>query len=81
MTMEYQCENGHVSERFFRSISAAAEVQAVQCDECGMNADKIISAPLGFALYGNPAGFDKPSPTKRFSTKLATSWGNKDSAG
>jgi hypothetical protein len=81
MTMEYRCPEGHTAEVFFRSISAAAAVPSIPCPECGMQATKIISAPLGFHLYGDPAGYYKPSPTKRLNTKLAHSAGNDKSAG
>lgn len=82
MTMEYRCENGHITEEFFRTISAAAEVATIQCSQCGQMASKIISTPLGFALYGSPEGYYKPSATKRSSTKLVSNvTGNKNSVG
>lgn len=81
MTMEYRCADGHVTERFFTSISAAAAVPVVQCVQCQQPASKIFSAPLGFGLYGNPVGYDKPSATKRHSTKLVTATGNKNAVG
>jgi hypothetical protein len=81
VTYEYRCEDGHVTEQFFRSISAGAGVQSVQCN-CGKIALRIMSVPLGFGLYGNPAGYYKPSPTKRTSNKVVSGLtGNKNAVG
>lgn len=70
---EYQCEAGHVTEKFFKSFAAAEGVEEIDCTVCSAKAKRIISQILGFALYGDPAGYHKPSPTKRHSTKLVSS--------
>lgn len=70
--MEYKCSNGHVTERFFKNIRTAEECHYIECEQCGQRADKIFSVPLGFGLYGDPAGYEKPSVTKRFSTKTVS---------
>lgn len=82
MTFEYKCSSGHITEQFFRSISAAdaAKHQPIDCTVCGERAELVeFSTTLAPHLYGG--GFYNGSPTKRHSWKLATEKGNKDSAG
>jgi hypothetical protein len=89
----YECSAGHRTERFFKTISEGELYDMIICDACGdeslpgggkkyVLAKKVPSAPLGFGLYGSPEGYDKPSPTKRYSTKLVSrKEGNASSAG
>lgn len=83
--LEFECPNGHVTEHFYKTISAGASMDYVICMECGINnnvmAKKTPSRPLGFGLYGDPAGYDKPSTTRRYSTKTSEKHGNSNSAG
>jgi hypothetical protein len=88
---EYECPNGHITERFFKSLSEGEQVQKVECQQCITGActgfydqpvwaKKIVSRPLGFGFYGSPDGFHKPSALKRHSTKLAAASGNANAA-
>jgi hypothetical protein len=70
--LEFECPNGHVTEKFFKLISEGEAVTDIHCETCYQRATKIISRPLGFGLYGDPAGYDKPSATKRFNTKVVS---------
>ncbi len=82
MTYEYRCPNHHEFEVFFRSFSSAAPYESEALCYCGALAERVPSSPLGFGLYGNPVGYDKPSPTKRHSTKLVSALtGNKSATG
>lgn len=83
MTYEYQCPEGHLIEKFFKSFSEAApEEDKTTCLEHGVTAERIMSTPLAAHLYGDPEGYHKPSPTKRFNTKTVSKKdGNKHSAG
>jgi predicted nucleic acid-binding Zn ribbon protein len=66
---EYVCEkNSHHFERFFKTFGAAEEHSETTICDCGSTAQRIASVILGVALYGNPDGFEHPSPTKRWST-------------
>jgi hypothetical protein len=69
ITYEYRCPEGHLTEKFFHTISEGAASDILVCPICEGTAVKIISAPLGFGLYGDPVGYDKPTTTKRWSTK------------
>lgn len=77
--LEYKCPNDHVTEKFFTTVSAGAEVDTIPCPECGGDADKIFSVPMPAHLYGQ--GWHKPSPTKRHSYKLCKKHGNSTSVG
>ena len=82
MTYEYRCPEGHEFEIFFRSFSEAEPHESSAMCQCGEEAQRIPSTPLEAHLYGNPAGYSKPSPTKRHSTKLVSALtGNKSSVG
>lgn len=86
MTYEYICEadiEPHVVEKFFLSFSSAApEIDETLCPEHGCVAKRIPSSPFPAHLLGNPNGYHKPSPTKRFNTKtVSQKEGNKYSAG
>lgn len=71
--LEYECQRcGHRTERFFRSISDGEEIVTVHCEDCNDLAQKVPSIPLQAHLYGNPDGYHKPSPTKRFNTKTVS---------
>lgn len=87
-TYEYRCARGHVVEEFFKTISEGSKYNTSLCLLCFKNNNDIVSAfkipsvPLPAHLYGNPAGYSRPSPTKRFSTKTASrEQGNSDSNG
>ena len=73
---EYLCEaeiESHVVEKFFKTFSAAAsEEHESLCPDHGCIARRIMSAPLQAHLYGNPAGFNRPSPAKRFTYKTVS---------
>jgi putative FmdB family regulatory protein len=85
MTYEYECTTCKKRfEKFFRSFSEAQPHEKItDCPHCGVKtvdkdgrkinlfepAKRVPSVPLGFALYGDPAGYSKPSTTKRWSTK------------
>jgi hypothetical protein len=109
--LEFECPLGHVTEKFFKSISKGESVKRVLCEDCYVWkhgekpeygavaldmvdgdpneypwnetwAVKVMSRPLGFGLYGDPAGYDKPSATKRFNTKtVSRKEGNASSVG
>lgn len=82
---EYLCDNGmnqHVITKFFKTFSEAEPfIDEIQCGGHCIFAKRIPS--LGsFALYGDPEGYHKPSPTKRFTTKtVSQKEGNKNSIG
>lgn len=82
MTYEYRCANHHEFELFFKSFSAAEpHEKETKCD-CGEVAKRVPSLSLEAHLYGNPSGYSKPSPTKRYSTKLVSKLtGNKSAVG
>lgn len=72
---EYKCLKGHITERFFPTFRQAEEEreQPVTCEQCGEQAAyQEFSTPCPAHLYGNPEGYYKPSPTKRYSTKLVS---------
>lgn len=87
-TLEYRCQLGHVTEKFFKSISEGEKAAVVVCAECSLRpgsaefADKIFSVPMEAMLYGDPAGYGKPSATKRHSTKtVSAKTGNQSATG
>lgn len=84
MTYEYYCDDCKVTfEKFFSGFAAAEKfIEAAECTVCKQLSNRVMSAPLGFGLYGNPEGYDKPSPTKRFNTKTVSQiTGNKNAVG
>jgi len=86
---EFKCDSGHITERFFKTFEQAEGVDFVACDEfvngrlCNRPADRVIfSRTLEPMFYGNPDGYAKPSPTKRFNTKtVSQKEGNKNAIG
>jgi len=79
---EYTCPNKHKTQAFFLTFGKAKEHEdSIACTVCGANAARDVSVPLPAHLYGNPAGYHKPSPTKRHSYKTSMSNGNASSAG
>lgn len=79
---EFRCDEcGTITEKFFRSFSAAEGVDQVNCPRCVGRARLIFSVPLPAMFYGNPDGYHKPSATKRYSTKLVAQKGNDAAAG
>lgn len=79
---EYDCPAGHRLEKFFTTFSEAEKHEdKTKCAEHNRTARRVQSVPLPGHFYGDPAGYDRPSPTKRYSTKLATQKGNEHSAG
>ena len=66
---EYQCQAGHTTEKFFKTFGDAENTDPIRCTVCGESAERTISAPLQAHLYGDTAGYYKPSPTKRTSYK------------
>lgn len=83
MTFEYSCPEGHITEKFFSSISAADAGKAapVNCTVCKEQATLVeFSRTLEPHFYSG--GFHKNSPTKRHSWKLVSKTeGNRNSAG
>ncbi len=69
MTYNFECYSGHVTERFGVPVREIEEAQAFTCPECGQPSFPAVVLNQGFALYGDPAGFTKPSATKRHSYK------------
>lgn len=79
---EFQCPHGHVTERLFMTFTEAEGVHYIECSDCQIDAYRIDSVPAPGIFLGNPDGYHKPSPTKRYSTKLVSqNDGNKHSAG
>jgi putative FmdB family regulatory protein len=80
--IEFYCQScDRTTDKIIPMRNVAADLTA-ECSVCGVTIPRILySKTLAPHFYGNPVGYDKPSPTKRFSTKLATSRGNKDSMG
>lgn len=80
----YKCNQGHITDLFFKTF-AAAELNKdteFKCELCGEPTERILGVPLEAHLYGNPDGYAKPSPTKRYNTKTVSQRdGNKHSAG
>jgi hypothetical protein len=68
---------------FYKSFAEALPfIEHTKCDLCGWNATRVQEATLPAHLYGDPAGYDKPSPTKRFNTKtVSQKTGNNNSVG
>jgi hypothetical protein len=58
-----------VTEKFFKSFTAAEDTTPIDCTVCGLSAERLVSAPLPAHLYGDPSGYHKPSALKRHSTK------------
>lgn len=80
--LEYKCENGHVSEHFYKTFAAAEGQSVMLCSTCNKPAPLIYSVPLGFSLYGNPDGWTHPSPSKRYNTKtVSQKEGNRNACG
>jgi hypothetical protein len=76
---QFQCEDNHITEKLFRTFAAAEGVSEVVCTECGQTAQRIASVPFPGHFYGE--GFYRPSPTKRYNTKLVSQKdGNKHSS-
>lgn len=84
-TYEYCCSNSvnsHIISKFFPTFKEAEPfMDEIHCDGHCCFAPRIMS-PGFFALYGDPAGYHNPSPTKRFTTKTVSqkegnqhSWG------
>lgn len=74
---EYACATcGAEVERFFRTIKEGEKFPVVQCAVCGKDSVRKASLPMPPHLYGRPDGYNKPSPLKRHSTKLASAEGN-----
>lgn len=78
---EFKCPSGHITEKLFLSFGAAHGVDVIPCGTCEEAGTKIDSVPLPAHFYGNPDGYDRPSPAKRYSTKLAAQNGNEHSMG
>lgn len=69
---EYRCPKcGKLTERFYTSFASASNASSVAC-QCGALSLRVPSVPLKPHLYGRPDGYHHPSPTKRFSTKVAS---------
>jgi hypothetical protein len=77
----FVCDKNHDTEKLFLSFKAAEGVEEIDCVVCGRPAKRVLSVPFPAHFYGNPDGFYKPSPTKRYSYKLAAEKGNANSAG
>lgn len=75
MTYNFECESRHVTERFCVKVQEIEEGQAFTCPECGLPAFPAVALNQGFQLLGNPAGYSKPSATKRYSTKKINKYG------
>jgi hypothetical protein len=77
VTYEYRCPfsaRKETFEKFFKSFSEAEKyAEFAPCPVCEAESPRVMSATLGFGLYGAPDGYYKPSPTKRFNTKLVSS--------
>lgn len=74
---EYDCPVGHHSTKLYTTFKEAEPfIDSAQCSECGVEAKRVQSVPFEAHFYGNPDGYYKPSPSKRFSTKLVNSNGN-----
>jgi hypothetical protein len=81
---EYECSAGHITEKLFLTFGAAEKEKSdpIPCKACGESAElKEFSVPRPAMFLGNPDGYHRPSPTKRYSTKLATEKGNATSIG
>lgn len=79
---EFKCLKGHVTEQMFLTFKAAEGVVSIQCPTCKGEAVRLdFSVPAPGMFYGNPEGYYKPSPRKRFSNKLAAQKGNSGSTG
>lgn len=77
------CDDGHETEVFYLTFRAAeGAVRIVPCKTCGKPARKQdFSVPAPGQFFGNPDGYYKPSPRKRFSNKLVSQKeGNKHSS-
>jgi len=77
---QYRCPQHHEFEVFYPTFSEASFNESSALCDCGETAQRVPSLPLEAHLYGNPAGYHKPSPTKRHSTKLVHSAGNMNSS-
>jgi hypothetical protein len=70
-----------VTEKLFRTFTAASGVERIPCPSCLLDAVKIFSTPFPGHFFGSPEGYSKPSPMNRWSTKLAAYKGNEHSLG
>ncbi len=75
---DYQCEDGHVTEEFFSTITKGEEAEGKPgvCAACGKPTQRVVSSGVAVHFLGNPAGWSKPSPSQRHSYKTRNSWGN-----
>lgn len=70
---EYETESGEHFEIFFKSFKEAEPfIDIAPSPTTGELGKRVVSIPLEPHLYGDPAGYHKPSPTKRYSTKLVS---------
>ena len=71
---EYQCREGHVTEKFYTTFSEAEKDgdKPKTCKVCRRSAKRIVSAPLPGMFFGNPEGYGKPSTLKRHNTKVVS---------
>lgn len=71
---EYKCVQGHTFEKLFLTFKAAEEQEVQICPQCRGTSKRLeFSTPYPALLLGNPEGYYKPSPTKRFSYKKVSS--------
>lgn len=83
---EYECPvHGRITKFFATFTEAEPYIDKVRCSQnddgqgsCDYEAERVVSVPLPAHFYGNPEGYYKPSPAKRYSTKLVTQKGNAD---
>lgn len=80
---EYKCVQGHTFEKLFLTFKAADDAKGLVCPTCRGTAKRVeFSVPYPALLLGNPEGYHKPSPTKRYSYKKVSSLeGNRGSGG
>jgi len=89
--IEFKCECGNEFTKIlqFHELTTDGDpngpvndVLTRDCTVCGQPTKRVVfSVPLEAHFYGDPAGYHKPSPTKRHSYKLSDKSGNKDSMG
>lgn len=80
MIFEYECAKKHRTEKIF--LKFGVETPTIVCPNCGGTAQRLeFSVPAPGMFFGDPGGYYKPSPRKRFSNKLAAQKGNSGSTG
>lgn len=74
-TYEFHCNPCNETREIFMSMKEADQREydgSIVCDTCMRPISRVPVVPLQSHLYGDPSGYHKPSPLKRFNTKTVS---------